>query len=113
MTTPVTRSHTVTVRIDTAPEAAVDSTQAAPAAPAPASAPVMSADEYQWRTRDELADDVIVDGVPYSRAEWDRMQDGGQHTTTDKDSVHRAHAAEGAPTVRRAPSVWNGTDAPF
>ncbi|WP_327309700.1 hypothetical protein OG730_42430 (plasmid) [Streptomyces sp. NBC_01298] len=86
-----------TVRVDPAP---------APAAPAavPALAPVMSAEEYQLRTLEELADDIIVDGVAYSRTEWDRIQDGVHHTTTDETP---------APAAQRTRPTWNGTDAPF
>ncbi|MER6520004.1 hypothetical protein ABT246_24510 [Streptomyces sp. NPDC001553] len=75
-------------------------------APPPSTpAPTMSREEYQLRTLDELADDVIVDGVAYSRTEWERIQDGGaQHTTTDETL---------APAARRTRSTWNGTDAPF
>ncbi|MFB7836190.1 hypothetical protein [Streptomyces sp. NPDC056056] len=87
-----TRSQTVTLN--------VDSTARLHTAPAPA----MSAEEYQRRTLEELADDVIVDGVAYSRAEWDRMQDGGQHTTTDEMPT---------PTAPRTQPVWDGTGAPF
>ncbi|MFE0778900.1 hypothetical protein [Streptomyces sp. NPDC058861] len=67
-------------------------------------APPMSAEEYQLRTLDELADDVIVDGVAYGRAEWDRMQDGGQHTTADEMP---------APTAPQTQTTWDGTQAPF
>lgn len=97
MTTPVSRSRTVTVRIDT------DSTPG-PVAGNTAPAPAMSVEEYQLRTLHELADDVIVDGVAYSRTECDRIQDGVQRIPTVETP---------APAARCARSTWNGTDAPF
>ncbi|MFE4304812.1 hypothetical protein ACFRR6_01850 [Streptomyces sp. NPDC056891] len=113
MTTPVSRSHTVTARIDTdttPTPAALDSTPMARAA-VPAS--VMSAEEYQRRTLEELADDLIVDGVAYSRAEWEAAEDGVHRTTTIEDGPDHARPEEDVPAAGRASSVWNGTDAPF
>ncbi|MEV6676245.1 hypothetical protein AB0N09_05160 [Streptomyces erythrochromogenes] len=97
MTTAVSRSHTVTVRID------ADSTPA-PAAGNPAPAPAMSMDEYQRRTLEELADDVIVCGVAYSRTEWEAAEDGVQRSTSTTDET---------PAARNRPSTWNGSEAPF
>ncbi|MEV6683384.1 hypothetical protein AB0N09_42020 [Streptomyces erythrochromogenes] len=89
----------------------VDSTVQLDSAPAPARtdidstpAPAMSRDEYQRRTLEELADDVIVCGVAYSRAEWERAEYGVQSTTID---------AEEAPAAQRTRLAWDGTDAPF
>ncbi|MFE8941181.1 hypothetical protein ACFYNX_27365 [Streptomyces sp. NPDC007872] len=70
----------------------------------PAPAPVMSVEEYQRRTLDELAGGVIVDCVAYSRAEWDGIQDGGQHTTADERPTR---------TARRTQTACDGTEAPF
>ncbi|MFD4247292.1 hypothetical protein ACFWP3_37750 [Streptomyces sp. NPDC058525] len=104
MTTHVQRPATVSARID-------DDSTRVPAAVYPA--PAMSVEEYQRRTLEELADDVIVGGVAYSRAEWEAAEEGVRRTTTDEDDPRRVRAAEVAPAARRAPSVWNGTDAPF
>ncbi|MEV6683379.1 hypothetical protein AB0N09_41995 [Streptomyces erythrochromogenes] len=123
----MTRSHTVTARIDTDPAPAVhtasedeetgsetvslnvDSTVRLDAVPTPdlaavntAPAPAMSMDEYQRRTLEELADDIIVCGVAYSRTEWEAAEDGVQRTTTDE-----------APAAQRTRPSWDGTEAPF
>lgn len=94
MTTAVTRSHTVTARIDTPGNA--------PAPAVPNTAPAMSAEEYQLRTLHELADDIIDCGVAYSRAEWERAEDGVRTTTTEE-----------APAAQRTRPTWDGTEAPF
>ncbi|MEU9420976.1 hypothetical protein [Streptomyces sp. NPDC048272] len=98
MTIPVSRPRTVTAHIET------PDSPPAQAAGNPVPAPAMSMDEYQRRTLEELADDIIVGGVAYSRNEWDRMQDGAQHTNPVETP---------APATRRTRSTWNGTDAPF
>ncbi|MFD6470520.1 hypothetical protein [Streptomyces goshikiensis] len=96
MTTRIEHPATVTARIDDS------DTLSAALNPTPAL--LMSREESQHRTWEELADDIIVDGVAYSRAEWDRIQEGVQHATTDETP---------APATRRTRSTWNGTDAPF
>ncbi|MFJ5635245.1 hypothetical protein ACIQF5_21740 [Streptomyces goshikiensis] len=94
MTIPVSRSRTVTARIDTGP---------APDTANPIPTPGMSREEHQLHTLYELADDVVVDGVAYSRAEWDRIRDGFQPDTVETPT----------PATRRTRPTWNGTDAPF
>lgn len=105
MTIPVSRSHTVTARIEMPVRTPARPVQVAGS---PVPAPVMSMEEYQRRTLDELADDVIVGGVAYSRTEWDRIQDGAQHTTTVETP-----APAPVPAARRTRPTWNGIDAPF
>ncbi|MFJ5635009.1 hypothetical protein ACIQF5_20520 [Streptomyces goshikiensis] len=98
MTTLIRRPATVTSRID------------APTTPAPA--PVMSAEEHQLRPQEELADDIIVCGVAYSRTKWDAAEGGVHRTTTAEDNPRRVRAAEEAPAARRAPSARTGNGAP-
>lgn len=98
MAMPRPRPRTVTVRIDDT------GTDTVPAAVNRAAAPPMSLDEYQRLTLEELADDVIVDGVAYSRTEWERAEYGVQRTTTADDEP---------PAAQRTQTPWNGTDAPY
>ncbi|MEU9420984.1 hypothetical protein [Streptomyces sp. NPDC048272] len=96
MTSAVTRSHTVTARIETP-----DSTPA-PARSAGNTAPAISRDKYQLGTLHELA--AIIEGRGRLQPDRvNRIQDGVQHATVETP----------APAAHRTRPTWNGTDAPF